>query len=144
MPHHPVTPRRYRLRLLNLSGFRAYNVHLSNGAPMVQIGADSGLMPKPARRSEILLGPAERAEVIVDFAGAVGESVDLRSGPRHGGPSGAGSRPYVGALMQFRVDSPRATARTPGPRQLRPLPGSTTHVSQTPEPTSPISTGRSF
>ena len=37
---------------------------------MVQIATDSGLMPRPVRRNEILLGPAERAEVIVDFAGA--------------------------------------------------------------------------
>ena len=36
-------------------------------------------MPAPVRRREILLGPAERAEVIVDFAGAGGETVELRS-----------------------------------------------------------------
>ncbi len=113
MPHHRVTAQRYRLRLLNVSGFRAYNVHLSNGAPMIQIGTDSGLMPKPVRRDHILLGPAERAEVIVDFAGAAGESVELRSGPRHDGHNGTGARPYVGALMQFRVDS----AADAGPHQ---------------------------
>jgi FtsP/CotA-like multicopper oxidase with cupredoxin domain len=144
MPHHHVTPRRYRLRLLNVSGFRAYNVHLSNGAPLVQIGTDSGLMPKPVRRNEILLGPAERAEVIVDFAGAAGESVELRSGPRHDGHNGAGSRPYVGALMQFRVGSRRAPDRTRVPRKLRPLPGWTRHVSPTPDHTWTISIGGLF
>ncbi|HXS47193.1 MAG TPA: multicopper oxidase domain-containing protein, partial [Solirubrobacterales bacterium] len=50
MPHHEVTARRHRLRILNLSHFRSYNVHLSNGAPLVQIATDSGLMPKPVRR----------------------------------------------------------------------------------------------
>ena len=72
MPHHPVDPCRYRLRLLNVSSFRSYNLQLSSGAPMVQIATESGLMPKPIRRREILLGPAERVEVIVDFAGAGG------------------------------------------------------------------------
>ena len=81
MPHHRVSACRYRLRVLNVSQFQSYNLHLSNGAPMVQIGSDSGLMPRPVRREEILLGPAERAEVIVDFAGAAGESVELRSTP---------------------------------------------------------------
>lgn len=46
MPHHRVSAQRYRLRLLNVSGFRAYNVHLSNGAPLIQIGTDSGLRSK--------------------------------------------------------------------------------------------------
>ena len=39
---------------------------------MIQIATESGLMPKPIRRREILLGPAERVEVIVDFAGRGG------------------------------------------------------------------------
>ena len=58
---------------------------------MIQIGTDSGLMPRPVSRARSCSGPAERVEVIVDFAGAAGESVELRSGPRHGGrdPHGA-------------------------------------------------------
>jgi FtsP/CotA-like multicopper oxidase with cupredoxin domain len=121
MPHHEVAPRRYRLRILNVSQFRSYNLQLSNGAPMVQIGSDSGLMPQPVRRREILIGPAERVEVIVDFAGAGGEAVELRSGP-HGGRSPDGSRAYAGALMQFRVARGRVPDRTRIPRRLRPLP----------------------
>jgi spore coat protein A, manganese oxidase len=144
MPHHWVTAQRYRLRLLNVSGFRPYNVHLSNGAPMVQVGTDSGLMPRPVRRSHILLGPGERADLIVDFAGAAGESVELRSGPRHDGHDGAGSRPYVGALMQFRVDGRRLPDHTRVPRKLRPLPGWTRHVSHEPDHTWTISIGGLF
>lgn len=144
MPHHHVTPQRYRLRLLNVSGFRAYNFHLSNGAPLIQIGTDSGLMPKPVRRSHILLGPAERAEAIVDFAGARGETVELRSGPRHDGRTGPGTRPYVGALMQFRVGSRRMPDRTRVPRRLRPLPAWTKHVSRKPDHTWTITIGGLF
>ncbi len=144
MPHHRVTPRRYRLRLLNVSGFSAYNVHLSNGAPMIQIGTDSGLMPRPVRRSHILLGPAERADVIVDFAGAAEESVELRSGPRHDGHDAPGAKPYVGALMQFRVGSRRLPDRTRVPRRLRPLPAWTKHVSRKPDHTWTISIGGLF
>ena len=144
MPHRQVTARRYRLRLLNVSGFRAYNVHLSNGAPLIQIGTDSGLMPRPVRRNHILLGPAERAEVIVDFAAVRGESVELRSGPRHDGHDEPGARPYVGALMQFRVDRRRLPDRTRVPRRLRPLPSWTRHVSHTPDHTWTISIGGAF
>ncbi|HEV2790382.1 MAG TPA: multicopper oxidase family protein [Solirubrobacterales bacterium] len=122
MPHHRVGPRRYRLRLLNVSSFRSYNLMLSNGAAMVQIATESGLMPKPVRRREILLGPAERVEAIVDFAGMAGESVELRSSRRHSGRNPDGARTYGGALMQFRVGSERLPDRTKVPRRLRPLP----------------------
>jgi FtsP/CotA-like multicopper oxidase with cupredoxin domain len=121
MPHHRVMPCRHRLRVLNASQFQSFNFHLSSGAPMIQIGSDSGLLPRPIRREEILIGPAERAEVIVDFAGAAGESVELRSG-RHGGRNPDGARAYVGALMQFRVEPGRVPDRTRVPRRLRPLP----------------------
>jgi spore coat protein A, manganese oxidase len=107
MPYHRVGPCRYRLRLLNVSAFRSYNLQLSNGAPMIQIATESGLMPKPIRRREILLGPAERVEVVVDFAGMAGESVELRSGKRHPGRNPDGAHTYGGALMQFRVGTER-------------------------------------
>ena len=50
-PTTEVEPCRYRLRVLNVSQFRSYNLQLSNGAPMIQIGSDSGLMPQPVRRN---------------------------------------------------------------------------------------------
>jgi FtsP/CotA-like multicopper oxidase with cupredoxin domain len=123
LPHHHVGARRYRLRILNVSAFRSYNLRLTDGLPMVQIATESGLMPKPIRRETILLGPAERAEVIVDFAQAAGESVELRSTRRHAGRNPSGARTYEGALMQFRVGSERLPDRTKIPRHLRPLPG---------------------
>jgi spore coat protein A, manganese oxidase len=142
MPHHRVTPRRYRLRLLNVSHFRAYDVHLSNGAPLVQIATDSGLMPKPVRRGSVLLGPGERAEVVVDFAAMRGQSVELRS--RAGRDHGAGANIYSGALMQFRVGSARVPDKTRVPRSLRPLPAWTRRVSRQPDRTWTISIGGLF
>jgi FtsP/CotA-like multicopper oxidase with cupredoxin domain len=100
---------------------------------MVQIGTDSGLMPTPVRRTEILLGPAERAEVIVDFAPARGQTLELRSTKRHPGRNTPGSHGYAGALMQFQVDSARVADRTRVPRRLRPLPSWTRHVRRRPD-----------
>jgi FtsP/CotA-like multicopper oxidase with cupredoxin domain len=144
MPHHHVGARRYRLRILNVSPFRSYNLHLSNGAPMVQIATDSGLMPAPVRRTEILLGPAERVEVIVDFAPARGETVELRSSRRHSGRNVAGSHSYAGALMQFLVGSERLPDRTRVPRRLRPLPEWTRKASRKPEHSWEITIGGLF
>ncbi len=144
MPHHRVSAQRYRLRILNASQFRSYNLFLSNGAPLVQIGTDSGLMPRPVRRSEAMIGPGERVELVVDFSAAAGESVELRSGPRHGARNPLGARTYVGALMQFRVDSRRLPDRTRVPRKLRPLPAWTRRASHKPDRTWEISIGGLF
>jgi len=144
MPFHRVTPRRYRLRVLNVSQFRSYNLFLSNGASFVQIATESGLMPRPVRRREVTIGPAERVELVVDFAGSAGERVELRSGPRHGKRHPPGARPYVGALMQFRVDSRRGPDRTRVPRRLRRLPSWTRHVSPTPKRKFEIAIGGAF
>jgi spore coat protein A len=144
MPHHEVTARRHRLRILNVSQFRAYNLQLSNGAPMVQIASDSGLMPRPVRRQEILIGPGERVEVVVDFAGAAGERVELRSGRRRQGPEPAGAHCYVGGLMQFRVARGRAHDRTWVPRRLRPLPAWAERASRRPDRTWTVSVGGLF
>lgn len=133
MPHHPVSPCRYRLRILNVSAFRSYNLRLSNGAPLVQIASDSGLMPKPVRRREILLGPAERVEAIVDFAGHAGETVELRSTKRHPGRNPEGAHTYGGALMQFRVGTARVADHTRVPRHLRPLPEWTRKAKRQPD-----------
>ncbi|BFU44952.1 multicopper oxidase family protein [Krasilnikovia sp. MM14-A1004] len=77
-PFFPVAARRYRLRILNASNHR--RIHLTLGAPMTQIGSDGGLLPRPVPLSELVLSPAERADVVVDFRGrAVGTQLVLDS-----------------------------------------------------------------
>jgi FtsP/CotA-like multicopper oxidase with cupredoxin domain len=134
VPHLHVAARRYRLRILNASNFRSYNLHLSNGAPMVQIATESGLMPAPVERERVLLGPAERAEVIVDFKRAAGENVVLRSVRRTHGGSGIGTQSFKGAIMQFRVGR-RRRDRTRVPAALRPLPDWVPEASPAPQRT---------
>ena len=120
LPHHRVRACRYRLRVLNGSNFRSYNLAMK-GATITQIGTESGLIPRPLRRRQILIGPGERVDLIVDFAGAQHRDVVLRSVGRSGGPDRLGSTPYVGPLMQFRVGKPVVDA-TSVPTELRPLP----------------------
>ncbi len=121
-PYHRVRSQRYRLRVLNASHFRSYNLLLTGGARMVQIATESGLMPRPIERSRILLGPGERAELIVDFAHARGQRVRLQSSRRRHGPDAPGSTSYVGTLMEFRVSRRHVADRTTVPERLRALP----------------------
>ncbi|MDX6359864.1 MAG: hypothetical protein QOH37_2918 [Nocardioidaceae bacterium] len=101
-PYKYVKPGRYRLQILNASPFSSYDFALSDGQPFVQIGTGSGLLPEPVTRQDILLGPAQRADVVVDFRQLEGTDVLLSSIRRaDGSTSGIGTRDA--ALMQFRV-----------------------------------------
>lgn len=118
-PFLRVKPGRYRLRLLNASLFSAYDFALSSGRPFVQIGTGNGLLPRKVVRQDILLGPAQRADVVVDFRGQRNENVLLSTIARSDGSVGTGSR--SAAIMEFRVRG-RTSQRARVPEQLRPLP----------------------
>jgi FtsP/CotA-like multicopper oxidase with cupredoxin domain len=76
-PYFDVGDRKYRLRILNASNFRTYNLALSTGDSFTQIGTESGLLPAPIVRGVMRMGPAERLDVIVDFSGKLGQDVYL-------------------------------------------------------------------
>ncbi len=119
-PFHRVEARRYRLRVLNASNFRAFALKVGGGATITQIGTESGLLPAPLPRASVLVGPAERVDLIVDFTRAAHSEVVLHSVERRGRRA-VGSAPYVGPLMQFRVGR-RVSDHTEIPPALRPLP----------------------
>jgi FtsP/CotA-like multicopper oxidase with cupredoxin domain/plastocyanin len=102
-PYLRVSTHRYRLRLLNTSPFTAYDFHLSDGQPFVQIATGNGLLPKPVVRQDLFLGPAQRAEVVVDFHGELGKRIVLESVPRVSNPGGDGVGSPAVSIMEFRV-----------------------------------------
>jgi len=68
----------YRFRILNGCNARILNLDIG-GARMWQIGAEGGLwdIPLPIRR--IVLAPAERADVLVDFSSLAGATLPLKN-----------------------------------------------------------------
>lgn len=70
----------YRLRILNGSTARVYNLGLTGGKQLTVIGSDGGLLALPETVSSIMLGPGERIDVLVDFSGlAIGAEIFLVS-----------------------------------------------------------------
>ena len=66
-----------RLRLINASNTRVYNLALSDGTRFTQIGG-GGLLPAPVRLKSLELAPGERADIVIDFAGRrVGDELVL-------------------------------------------------------------------
>jgi spore coat protein A len=117
-PHFDVEPRPYRLRLLNGSNSRFLNIffnlakHVTDIPSLVavhQIGSDGGLLPAPVKVNKLLLGPAERADVILDFSELEGKTVTLTndaSAPYPGWNVMNATWPEVYEFMQFRVVLP--------------------------------------
>ncbi len=73
-PYLDVEPRMYRFRILNGCNGRILNLDLS-GLNFWQIGAEGGLWDIPVRTSRLVLAPAERADVIVDFSRRAGGQI---------------------------------------------------------------------
>jgi spore coat protein A, manganese oxidase len=99
LPYMDVEPRRYRLRIMNGSNGRFYRLSLANRAEMQVIGNDQGLLSAPVPVKRVPLAPAERVDMVVDFAAMAGTHVKLVSDSFD--------------IMEFRVagkDSPKVGA----------------------------------
>ena len=120
-----VEPRKYRLRVLNGSDSRVYDMSLSNGMPIVQIGSDLGLLNAPVPQSVLSVAPGERCDVILDFAGMAGQTIIVRNNGKAPYPGGSPVDPKsTGQIMAFRVSQPlSAIPDRPLPANLRPLLG---------------------
>lgn len=99
-PFLNVEPRMYRFRILNPCNARILSLTL-NGAPMWQIGADGGMWDVPVPMKELVLAPAERADVLVDFSGFAGQALLLQN-VRPSAPISTPAPPLT-PVMQIRV-----------------------------------------
>ena len=114
-PYLDVQPRRYRLRLLNGSQARFYNLSFDRAdgsdIPFWVIGSEQGLLPKPARKTGLVIAPGERFDVIVDFSKEpLGSEVMLRNDANEPYPDG--DAPQVTELMKINVATPGAGQRS--------------------------------
>jgi len=114
-PYLNVDRGKYRFRVLNGSGSRAYRLALSNGATFWQIGTDSGLMGAPVPLTELTITPGERADIVVDFAPfAPGTEIVLTNDAPVPFPAGEPSSAIPNVLKFVVQDAQGHTAPLPG------------------------------
>lgn len=110
----------YRFRIANGSNARFYNLSLSNGAKIIQIGTDGGMLNTPVKLRTLLLAPGERADVLIDFSDddfRAGATIILQNDAPAPYPAGGGGV-NLPDIMRFTVNaSPRVRMRIP--RNLR-------------------------
>jgi spore coat protein A len=126
-PSLDVQRRRYRLRFLNGCNARFLILRMDHGLPFWQIGNEGGFLPAPVELPELLLGPAERADVIVDFTNVpTGSEIILRNlapdEPFGGGVPGVDFEPAnpatTGQVMRFHVVPATAPDPSSPPSEL--------------------------
>ncbi|MGD8538382.1 MAG: multicopper oxidase [Candidatus Aminicenantes bacterium] len=136
-PYLEVEQRRYRFRFLNGCNSRFLILRADNNMTFYQIGGDQGFLPQTVMLNELLMAPAERADVIMDFTNIpVGtEIILLNLGPDEpfgGGIPGVDFDPAdpasTGQVMQFRVKAATSPDNSILPTSLpdAPMPGPAT------------------
>jgi spore coat protein A, manganese oxidase len=100
-PYFEVEPRLYRFRILNTANSRFFNLSLDTQEPITLIGSDQGLLAAPADIPHLILAPAERGDVLIDFTKSSGKTVHLRNGALD--------------ILQFRVAAQTASPTPSAP-----------------------------
>ena len=79
-PYFEVEPRFYRFRAVNVANSRFFALALDNNHTFIQIGSDQGLLAAPVELKILSLAPAERADLLIDFAPLAGKTVRMNTG----------------------------------------------------------------
>ncbi len=111
-----VEPDTYRFRVLNAANsrfFRFFISKLQRDYPALEftvIGGDGGLLKSPVVVPSLLLGPAERADILVEFSDMEGEEFVLANNAPAPFPGEEAGMPQIAPriphLMKFRVSRP--------------------------------------
>ncbi len=103
-PKLAVEPRKYRLRLANVSNSRFYNLKFNDSKEkFYEIGTEQGLLEKPVVLENLVLAPGERADVIVDFTGDSGKEFIIRNF------DDKADSDLTGQIMKIAVEQPLST-----------------------------------
>lgn len=127
-PYLEVEKRRYRFRILNASDSRFLILKLSNNHKFWVIGNDGGFLAAPVKLTTLLIAPAERFDIIINFAKIpAGTKITLQNiGPDE--PFGGGEPDNdfdiadpdtTGQVMQFRVVASSGSDDSIRPKNLQ-------------------------
>jgi spore coat protein A, manganese oxidase len=131
-PFLEVEPRMYRFRILN--GCNARILSLDIGGPSLwQIGAEGGMWDQPVPVQQLVLAPAERADVLVDFSRFPGARLVMKNHKPQ--KPVATPAPSLEQVMQIRVGRivsepgpPAIPASLPGRKAELPNPARTRYI----------------
>ncbi|MBS1511675.1 MAG: multicopper oxidase domain-containing protein [Bacteroidetes bacterium] len=108
-PFHEIKSQMYRLRILNGSNARIYNLAFSNNQSFTIIGNDGGLLKKPVSVNDILIAPGERLDILADFSAFIaGDEIFLNSKLFSGAGNAQGKQGFK--ILKFKITQKTNTA----------------------------------
>lgn len=127
-PRLTVEPRKYRFRFLNGCNSRFLRMQLVpadvngkplsanpkffTGAPMTQIGTDGGLLAAPVGVNILLMAPAERADLVIDFSQFAGQHFLLYNDAGTPFSNTLSTKGAIPEVMLFSVTAPLSAPDT--------------------------------
>lgn len=82
-PYFSVEPRKYRLRIFDMSLSRPYDLHVEddggNWLDFKVIAADSGLLSNAVDTNDLTIAMGERYEIVIDFAQYAGQNLTMKN-----------------------------------------------------------------
>ena len=126
-PYLNVEPRKYRFRIYDGGPSRFYELGLADESEMLVICNDGNLLEEPVAVTSIVLGVANRQDVIIDFSRyAVGNTVNMVNIMEQISGQGPSGRRLEGPdrmpVMQFRIKPLEGPDNSRIPDFLRKLP----------------------
>ncbi|XP_052205913.1 multicopper oxidase LPR1-like [Diospyros lotus] len=117
-PRLIVRRRKYRFRIINASNARFFRFFFTNGLGFIHVASDSAYVEQPTTLKEILLGPSEITDVIVDFSESNSDSAILANDAPYPYPSGDPVDEANGKVMKFIIRQQREVDTTRIPKKL--------------------------
>ena len=126
-PYLEVEPRKYRFRIVDGGPSRFYELALGDNSEMFVIAGDGNLLEEPVSVTSLIMGPANRQDVIIDFSRyRPGETVNMYNLMEQVNGQGPTGRRLEGPdrmpVMQFRIKELEGPDNSRIPDFLRKLP----------------------
>ncbi|GMY18527.1 multicopper oxidase LPR1-like [Fagus crenata] len=102
-PYMTVRCRKYRFRIINASNARFFRFFFTNGLDFIHVGSDSTYLNESVMTNDILLGPSEIADVVVDFSMSKNDTAILANDAPYPYPSGDPINEGISKVMKFTI-----------------------------------------
>lgn len=131
-PRMTVRHRKYRFRILNASIARFFGFFFTNGLQFTHVASDSTYIEEPVLTKEVLVGPSEIIDVIVDFSQSKDDTVILANNAQILFPFGEPVGHFDSQVMKFFIQPDPEVDTSHIPKKLIKYPDvDLSHVSQT-------------
>ncbi|XP_054808686.1 multicopper oxidase LPR1-like [Prosopis cineraria] len=117
-PRMTVQRRKYRFRIINASNSRFFRFFFLNGLQFTIVASDSAYIEEPVMMTEVLVGPSEIIDMIVDFSQSKSDTIILANNAPYHFPFGDPVDEANGKVMKFFIQPDLEVDKSRIPKKL--------------------------